>query len=314
MDSKNLFQPVSREKTKLRMALEGVSGGGKTLSALYIAYGITGDWGKVALIDTEHERGREYSNRTDLPCPTGKFLYAAMEPPYSAERYKQYVTAGAAAVGPDGVVIIDSLSHAWAGQGGILEYKDKVAATSRSGNSYTAWNEAGRAQNDLVDTILSIPCHTIATLRVKQDYAMQQNERGKLEPVKLGLAPIQRDNLEYEFDIVLSISRSHVATTSKDVTFLDGFDEVITPQLGKDLAAWLNEGQEPVRLICADCGQRIKDSVQQSTGELIPAAECAAKAEGKYGRKLCKACMIRIIKAEKEAAHDTGKPAQEAKE
>ena len=70
----NLFAPAARQKTKLRMALQGVSGGGKTLSALYIAYGMTGDWGKVALIDTEHDRALEYAARSDLPIPTGQFL------------------------------------------------------------------------------------------------------------------------------------------------------------------------------------------------------------------------------------------------
>ena len=108
-----------------------------------------------------------------------------------------------------------------------------------------------------------MPCHTICTLRVKQDYALQPNERGKMEPVKLGLAPIQRDNLEYEFDIVLSIARDHVATASKDVTFLDGLNAVITPELGRQLAAWLNDGKEPERPICADCGQVIKSGVNR---------------------------------------------------
>ena len=72
----NLFTPATREKAKLRMALQGVSGGGKTLSALYLAFGMTGDWSKVALIDTEHERAKEYATRSDLPTPTGAFLYA----------------------------------------------------------------------------------------------------------------------------------------------------------------------------------------------------------------------------------------------
>ena len=304
-----LFTPATRQKTKLRMALQGVSGGGKTLGALYIAYGITGDWGRIALIDTEHERAREYADRSDLPIPTGQFLYAPMQPPYSVEHYIQYVQAGARAVGPDGVVIIDSLSHAWSGAGGVLEYKDEIAASQRGQNSYTAWNAAGKLQNSLVDTILSVPCHTICTLRVKQDYALQPNERGRMEPVKLGLAPIQRDNLEYEFDIVLNIARNHVAATSKDVTFLDGFGAVITPQLGKDLAAWLNEGKEPVRYTCADCGQRIRDSVQRS-GELVPAAQCAATAEKRFGRPLCKACLLKAIKQEKEDAHDPSETAQ----
>lgn len=308
----NLFAPAARQKTKLRMALQGISGGGKTLSALYIAYGMTGDWGKVALIDTEHDRALEYAARSDLPIPTGQFLHAHMDPPYSVEKYIQYVRMGADIVGPDGVVIVDSLSHAWAGAGGVLEYKDAIAATQRGQNSYTAWNAAGKLQNTMVDTILSVPCHTICTLRVKQDYALQPNERGKMEPVKLGLAPIQRENLEYEFDIVLNIARNHIATTSKDVTFLDGFGAVITPQLGKDLAAWLNEGKEPVRILCADCGGRIKDSVQKSTGELIPAAQCAAMAQKYVGRPLCKACLLKAMKQKKEgSAHDPSQPAQE---
>lgn len=301
----NLFEPVAREKAKLRMALQGVSGGGKTLSALYIAYGMTGDWGKIALIDTEHERAREYANRSDLPTPTGTFLYAPMTPPYNVEKYVQYVKAGAEAVGPDGVVIVDSLSHAWSGEGGVLEYKDQIAASQRGQNSYTAWNAAGKLQNSLVDSILSVPCHTICTLRVKQDYALQPNERGKMEPVKLGLAPIQRDNLEYEFDIVLNIARNHIATASKDVTFLDSFGAVITPQLGKDLAAWLNDGKEPVRPVCADCGQVIQSGVNRRTGEIIPAADVAALGETQFGRPLCRACY-KLAKDAAKAAQNGG--------
>lgn len=295
-----LFEPVTREKAKLRMALQGVSGGGKTLSALYIAYGMTGDWGKVALIDTEHERAREYANRSDLPTPTGPFLYAHMDPPYSAEKYIQFVKEGAAAVGPDGVVIVDSLSHAWSGEGGVLEYKDQVAASQRGQNSYTAWNAAGKLQNSLVDSILSVPCHTICTLRVKQDYALQPNERGKMEPVKLGLAPIQRDNLEYEFDIVLNVARNHIATTSKDVTFLDRFGAVITPELGQQLAAWLNDGKEPERCVCADCGQVIKSGVNRKTGEIVPASNVAALGEKQFGRPLCRACYKLALDAAKQ--------------
>lgn len=315
--SNDLFRPATREKTKLRMALQGVSGGGKTLGALYIAYGMTGDWGHVALIDSEHERAREYAGRTDLPYPTGSFLYAPMDPPYSVEKYIQYVKAGAEAVGPDGVVIVDSLSHAWSGAGGVLEVKDEIAASQRGQNSYTAWNAAGKLQNSMVDAILSVPCHTICTLRVKQDYALQPNERGKLEPVKLGLAPIQRDNLEYEFDIVLSIARNHMATASKDVTFLDGFGAVITPQLGKDLSAWLNDGKEPERHVCADCGQVIKNGVNRKTGEVVPAADVAALGEKQFGRPLCRACYKLALDAAKAAqnggdAHDPGQQTPEA--
>ena len=130
-----LFEKVTRQQAKLRLALTGVSGAGKTLSALYIAYGITNDWSKVVLIDTEHERGRFYANRSDLG--TGEFLYAPMYSPFSPDRYKQFVNEGAKAVGTDGVVIVDSFSHAWNNEGGILDMKDQIAIGSGQ-NSFTA--------------------------------------------------------------------------------------------------------------------------------------------------------------------------------
>ncbi len=92
-----MFETVTRQKSKLRMGLVGTSGSGKTLGALYIAYGITADWSRIALIDTEHERGRFYANRTDLEIPTGEFLYQSLTAPYSPEKYIAYVKEAAAA-------------------------------------------------------------------------------------------------------------------------------------------------------------------------------------------------------------------------
>lgn len=262
-----MFEKVTRKKAKLRMALTGVSGAGKTLSALYIAYGITGDWSKIALIDTEHERARFYADRSDLG--TGEFLYASFEPPYSPMRYKEYVLQGALAVGSDGVVIIDSFTHAWNNTGGILDIKEQISKQSGK-NSYTAWFEAGKEQNDLVNSILAVDCHTIVTMRSKMDYAMQENEKGKMQPVKMGLAPIQREDTEYEFDIVLDIARNHVATASKDTTFLDKFGAVITPELGIQLKEWLDNGVEPYR--CETCGKPILAKNGKSVQNIIEAS------------------------------------------
>ncbi|MBO5831575.1 MAG: AAA family ATPase [Alistipes sp.] len=280
------FEKVERRKAKLRMALTGVSGAGKTLGALYIAYGITGDWSKVAVIDTEHERARFYADRSDLG--TGEFLYCPFAPPYSPMRYKQLVAEGAKAVGPDGVVIVDSFSHAWNNEGGVLDIKDKIAARAGQ-NSYTAWGEAGREQNSLVNTILSADCHVIVTMRSKMDYVLETNERGKQTPRKVGLAPVQRDDTEYEFDIVLDISRDHLAIASKDTTFLDAYGEVITPELGQNLAEWLNGGKEPPAYMCADCGEQIKPT-QGKSGGMISAEAFAKATEKRYGRCLCQAC------------------------
>ena len=262
-----MFEKVTRKKAKLRMALTGVSGSGKTLSALYIAYGITGDWNKIALIDTEHERARFYADRSDLG--TGEFLYAPFEPPYSPMRYKEYVLQGALAVGSDGVVIVDSFTHAWNNEGGVLDIKEQISKQSGK-NSYTAWFEAGKEQNNLVNTILAVDCHTIVTMRSKMDYAMVENDKGKLQPMKMGLAPIQREDTEYEFDIVLDIARNHVATASKDTTFLDKFGAVITPELGVQLKEWLDNGVEPDR--CETCGKTILAKNGKSEQNIIEAS------------------------------------------
>lgn len=280
------FTEATRKRAKLRMALTGVAGAGKTLGALYIAYGITGDWSKIALIDTEHERARFYASRADLM--TGKFLYQAMYPPFSPDKYKAMVIEGAEAVGPDGVVIVDSLSHAWAAEGGVLDIKDRVA--SRSGqNSYTAWAEAGREQSSLINTILAVNCHTICTMRSKMDYAMERNERGQMQPVKVGLAPVQRDDTEYEFDIVLDITRTHVATASKDTTILDRFGEVITPSLGVRLRDWLADGaDEQPAILCSVCGKEIKPSRERGT----PPTVIAQKTLEITGAVMCEDCFI----------------------
>lgn len=277
-----MFEKVARKKAKLRLALTGVSGAGKTLSALYIAYGITGDWSKIALIDTEHERARFYADRSDLG--TGEFLYAPFEPPYSPQRYKQFVEEGAKTVGSDGVVIIDSFTHAWNNEGGVLDIKDKIAEQPNK-NSYTAWNEAGREQNSLVNTILAVDCHTIVTMRSKMNYVMQENERGKMQPVKIGLSPIQREDTEYEFDIVLDIARTHIATASKDTTFLDKFGQVITPDLGKQLKEWLDNGVEPDR--CESCGKVIVAERGKSVQKIIE------KSMEHLKKKCCYSCFAK---------------------
>ncbi|MDE5945954.1 MAG: ATP-binding protein [Oscillospiraceae bacterium] len=283
------FQKATREKSKLRLALAGPSGAGKTLSALLIAYGITNDWSKIALIDTEHGRAKFYANRSDFN--TGEFLYQEMTAPYSPDKYINMVREGAEAVGADGVVIVDSFSHAWDNEGGVLDIKSDIAQNSKK-NDYTAWSEAGKIQNNLVNSILSANCHTIITLRTKMAYAMEENDKGKLAPVKIGLAPVQRENTEYEFDIVLNIARNHIASASKDTTFLDTWSGIITPELGKALKDWLDEGVEPE--ICSDCNKKIFPVGNRTIQQIVDGTL------KNYGRKLCWNCMAKEIKKLKE--------------
>ena len=123
-------------------------------------------------------------------------------------------------------------------------------------------------------------------------------------PVKIGLAPVQRENTEYEFDIVLNIARNHPACAAKDTTFLDSWSGVITPELGKSLKEWLDNGVEPER--CTDCGRLIKSAQGRSIDEI---AEGTLK---NYGRKLCWNCMAKEInKHKKEVENNAAKTVSE---
>jgi len=227
-----LFTRAQRTQAKLRLAIDGPSGSGKTYSALLIGKGLAGgDLGKVAVIDTERGSGSLYS---DL----GPYAILDFEPPYSVDRYVKAMAA--AAVEGYEVIIVDSLTHAWSGEGGVLDHVDAVAKAQTHGNSFAAWKSGTPLQKKLIDSLLGSPCHVIATMRAKTEYVIEENERGKKAPRKIGLAPDQRKDLEFEFTLVLDLSREHIATASKDRTGL--FDErleVPSEKMGAELAAWL---------------------------------------------------------------------------
>lgn len=230
-----MFKKAERKRSKLRLALCGPSGSGKTYSALQLAFGMGG---KVALIDTENGSASLYSH-------LGEFDVCEIAPPFTVQKYIEAIK-GAEQAGYD-VLVVDSLTHAWAGQGGLLEEVDKRAASSSSKNSYAAWRDVTPMHNRLVDTILQSNLHMIVTMRSKTAYEMEKGANGKVAPVKKGMAPIQRDGLEYEFTVVLDLdNQKHVAEAGKDRTGLfDGKVFVPTQETGKELIEWLDSGSEP---------------------------------------------------------------------
>lgn len=233
-----MFKRAERKKAKLRLALCAPSGAGKTYSALKIAQGLGG---KIAMIDTEHGSGELYADMCEYDV-------LQLDPPYTPQKYIEGIKAAENA-GYD-IVIVDSLSHAWAGEGGLLEEVDKKAKASRSGNSYTAWRDVTPLHNQLVNAMLTSSCHIIATMRSKVAYEMQTNNNGKMSPVKIGLAPVQREGMDYEFTVVLDISvEGHYATASKDRTSLfDGQTFIPSHETGEQLMQWLNTGAEPPKM------------------------------------------------------------------
>lgn len=224
-----MFRKAERKKAKLRLGILGPAGSGKTYSAILITKGLGG---KVALIDTEHGSGELYSHLMDYDVAT-------LTAPFSPEKYIQLIH-GAEQAGYN-TLIIDSLSHAWSGDGGVLDMHDKATAATR--NSFTAWREVTPQHNALVDAILQSPLHIIATMRTKTAYEVSQ-ENGKAKVVKVGLAPIQRDGMEYEFTAVFDLSiDGHIATASKDrTTLFDGKHFKPSVDTGKELLEWLDSG------------------------------------------------------------------------
>ena len=226
-----MFKKASRKRIKLKTAITGPAGSGKTTSSIRLARGLAGPNGKIALIDTENGSASLYSDRYD-------FDVCEISPPFD---HQKFIGAIMAAVDAGyQVIIIDSASHFWEG---ILEYKDKL--DRRGGNSFSNWNEAGRHFKDLLNAVLQSPVHVICCLRSKMDYILEQDGKGKATPKKVGLAPIMRDGVEYEFTTVFDIDLSHHAATSKDRTglFTDRIFQ-ITEETGAQLARWLESAEE----------------------------------------------------------------------
>lgn len=212
-----------RKKAKIKMALQGSSGAGKSYSALLIAKGLSGDdFSKVAVIDTEN-------GSSDLYSHLGNYNVLTMEPPYTPEKYIEAIDICIDA-GMD-VIILDSISHCWEE---LIDFHSKLP-----GNSFTNWNKVTPRQKAFVDKILQSPAHFISTIRTKQDYVLNLKD-GKYVPEKVGLKAVQRDGVEYEFTIVFDIDSKHFALASKDRTNLfNGKPEfVITSGVGKKIKEW----------------------------------------------------------------------------
>ena len=234
----SVFSPATRKKLRLRMALDGPSGSRKTFSALRFAFGLAGESGKVAALDTEHKAAAKYEGLSPDGIPWN-FDTCELES-FSPSTYTAVIKE-AGRQGYD-VLVIDSLSHAWEGVGGALDLVDR-----KGGNKFTAWKEITPMHRDMIEAILSSPCHVIVTMRSKMEYVLEENERGKQVPRKVGMAPIQRAGTEYEFDVVADLDHTHTLTVSK--TRCPDLDEARAVKPGAEfiqpLIAWLGEGTEP---------------------------------------------------------------------
>lgn len=228
------FQKAEKKKVRLKLAISGPSGSGKTYSALRLAKGMGG---KTAVIDTENGSASLYAD---------SFEFDVMEihPPFTTAKYAAAIKAATAAKYDN--LIIDSMTHQWAGEGGILDRKAQLDSKPGS-NGYTNWNQMTPEHEAFKSAILQSDIHIIATVRSKQEYILETNDKGKQAPKKVGMAPVQRDALEYEFTIVFDVFMNHKCSVSKDRTGLF-IEEVfqINEETGKTILDWTRSGKDSV--------------------------------------------------------------------
>ena len=227
-----LFKTAVKQESKLRMAISGPSGAGKTYTALAIATALA--QGKpIALVDTEHGSASKYADLFD-------FDVAEMHPPFHPDKFIAAVQEAANA--GYAVIILDSLTHAWAGTGGVLDIVDDAAKRSKSGNTYMAWKEGTPVQNKLIDAMVQTSIHVIGTMRSKTEYVLVAGDRGQQMPKKVGMAPVQRDQFEYEFDVVMDMDVDHngIVSKSRCPALSDGVFKRPGADVAKILLGWLS--------------------------------------------------------------------------
>lgn len=248
----SLFKPATATISKARIALCGASGSGKTYSALAIAEGLGGN---IVCIDTERGSAAKYGRNfafDHLDMASWWSEEAESDPrvrqegPFAIRRYILAINeAGKAGYG---VCIIDSLTHAWSGEGGALSMVDHIQSTSKNPNAFAAWRDVTPWHNRLIDAMLGSPCHIIATMRSKTEYAMDKDDRGRTQVKKIGMAPIQRDGMDYEFDVLGELDERHKLVVTK--TRCPDLDNAVVEcpgrPLGEVVLSWCSQGEAPL--------------------------------------------------------------------
>jgi len=219
------FNKAERSNCKIKMSVQGPSGSGKTYSSLLVAYGLTKDWSKIAVLDTENGSANLYSH-------LGSYSVLNLTAPYTPEEYIDAIEK-AVKQGFE-CLIIDSLSSEWNGVGGILDIHGNIP-----GNSFTAWAKVTPRHNAFVQAILQSNIHIIGTMRSKTDYVLSE-KNGKQVPEKVGMKPVQREDSEYEFTVVFELNQKHQANVGKDRTglFSKRPELYLTADLGDEISQW----------------------------------------------------------------------------
>lgn len=233
------FKKATRSKAKLRLLLDGPSGSGKTYTALRLAMALCPPGGKIAVLDTERGSASLYADQYDEDDRV-TFKFDVDEPAdYSPKTFVRAIWEAGEA-GYD-VLILDSITHAWEG---VKDEADKGAARAR-GNTWAGWKDARPQEKEMLDAMLQFPGHLIATARVKTVWEVTENEKGKKEPKKIGLAPEQKAGIEYEFTLAIDMDTDHRAVVTKSRCSAVADAVVVKPgaKFARTLLEWLETGE-----------------------------------------------------------------------
>ena len=252
-----------RPALKGRLMMSGPPGAGKTRTGLIVATELA-EGGPILVIDTERESALTYADDFD-------FEHLPWHPPFDPAELTQVVKA---ASGTYAVTFIDSFSHFWRGEGGVLDV---------AGGKFTGWKEARPLHEALLQSLLACDSHVILGVRSKVDY-VQETENGRQVVRKLGMADQQDDNLSFEMNVALDLAMDHTATVSKSRTTAlpvgrqYGVDK--TAEMACTYRDWLKGGEEPVGLAVA---QTVLDRLNALEGEQYR-RRCKAQFAGAFGR------------------------------
>lgn len=214
-----VIKKLVKQDARGRIALMGPTGSGKSYTSATLALGLLEPGQRILVIDSERGSFAKYADLFNLQ-DVFDVIELNDETGFSPETYVAALQAGAQ--NGYGVIVIDSGSHAWMGKEGALEQVDKFAARSKTSNSFGAWREVTPMHNAFVDEMLKSPAHVIMTLRTKTEYVIEQIN-GRSVPRKIGMAPVQRDGLEYEFDLVGELDQENqLVITKSRISALQG--------------------------------------------------------------------------------------------
>ena len=290
-----MFKKAEKKNLRLRMALCGPAGAGKTYSALSVA---TAMGGKIAVVDTEHGSASKYADIFDFDTVQPE-LY---DPRQLIDTIKHAEKEGYAHV------IIDSLSHYWSGKGGELEMVDNAAARSKTGNTFTAWKTVTPVHNELIETIISSKINVFVTMRTKTEYVIE-TVNGKQVPRKVGLAPVMRDGIEYEFDICGDIDQDNnfIVTKSRCPELSGKSFNRPGAKVAELITAWLSsakvEPEQPTAAPAITLAEKVKtvepeflpDTIVVEPVPEVKAAARPAKADKPAGDVAAEIKLIRSL-------------------